>query len=179
MIAFLNKLNRSPCETIDQYCRRRKREARNLAAKEDFWSPNWAKRLCNWISHLSRAQARNHHCVRRFLDRGPAWLQARRKLFVAVNGSGYSRNRIECGRTGTQLNIGRPQPRWCESALLARRILEVSCNSRRNNNARTIATMYSEVSKDCGELTNSNLFELFGECRLPSVTCGTPREPTL
>ena len=114
MICYLNRLPRLPTEDLDQFCRRRKREARNLAAKEGFWSQIWARRIVNWMCHLARAESRNHHIVRILNERGPAWLRSRRQIYVAENENGYARNSLHACRTGTRLNIDRPQTRWSE-----------------------------------------------------------------
>ena len=47
MLAIIMNVHRSRYESVDQYCRRRRREARKLAAQCCFWSAIWAKRVIN------------------------------------------------------------------------------------------------------------------------------------
>ena len=111
--------------------------------------------------------------VRILNERGPAWLRSRRQIYVAENENGYARNSLHAGRTGTRLNIGRPQTRWSEGALFAKRILEISSASRRNNNARTIGTMYSEIEKEVSlAVPATNIFSVFRGVSVASQSPG-------
>ena len=42
-------------EDIDVFCRRRARQARNVALKSGMWSIVWCRRVISWSMHLTRA----------------------------------------------------------------------------------------------------------------------------
>ena len=49
------------------------------------------------------------------------------------------------GRTGTRLNIGRPQPRWEEGVALAESVLQTRDSTVRGNQPLGIATRIREA----------------------------------
>ena len=55
------------------------------------------------------------------------------------------RNTLVAGRTGTRLNIGRPQPRWGDGVILAQNMLNSSTTTVRGNNAVTVGTVIREA----------------------------------
>ncbi len=64
MLAFVLPCARLVTETIDQYCRRRCTNARNVAMHAGMWSDVWRKRIINWNYHLERACNYHHMCSR-------------------------------------------------------------------------------------------------------------------
>ena len=121
MLAIIMQLPRSIHESIDQYCRRRRREARNLASECCFWSTLWARRVIKWDEHVQRG-VRHKHVVARFLNFQDAnWLQRRRSEWVSADTPEvHGRNSLTAGQTGTRLNVGRPQVRWDVGVVVAR-----------------------------------------------------------
>ena len=114
MAARILPCERKPTEDIDQYCRRRKRQARDFCGKAGFWSTVWAGRVIGWFDHVHRSEARNHMCAKLLRHHDAAWLRSRRAAFSNV------RNTLFAGQTGTRAVGGKPQPRWEEGVLLAK-----------------------------------------------------------
>ena len=54
------------------------------------------------------------------------------------------RNSLLRGRTGTRLNIGRPQPRWQDGCDIARSVLSARSISLKGSNAWTVGTIIKE-----------------------------------
>ena len=131
-------------ESIDHFCRRRLRNARNVAQKVEFWSCIWMRRVLSWDKHVRQGVRYSHFCswILKFHD--IQWLQHQRSAFVSEN-SLESRNSILRGRTGTRLNISRPQPRWEESVQVVQQSLQGRTLSERGSNARTIGTIIREA----------------------------------
>ena len=67
------------------------------------------------------------------------WLLHERAKWVAEDSVG-SRYSLLVGRTGTRLNIGRPQVRWEHGVDLAREVLQSRDVSLKGSNAMTIGT---------------------------------------
>ena len=161
MIAKLMKLPRTPEESLDGYCRRRLRSARALACDVGLWSLQWARRVCTWQEHFSRAGMRNH--IFRLLElRGVRFLQQCRSRYVVTNGTQQSRNTLFAGRTGTRVLGSRPQMRWCEGAILAKSLRHVRCEDVKNKSARTVALMYSELAHGSSRQVFENYCTAFG-----------------
>ena len=78
------------------------------------------------------------HPVPRLLDHhNSEWLMEQRSHFV----SEFSfRNSVFAGRTGTRLNIGRPQVRWSDGLSVAASVCEGRSESQRGANSLSIAT---------------------------------------
>ena len=137
---------RLPLETLDVYCRRRKREARNRAVKMGLWSKIWCKRILNWDAHLTRARdpCRPPHIINNLLDfHGQDWLVQQRSPWVVSNSRFENpRNSVWAGRTGTRLNIGRPQTRWVDGVTNAKVIESLNATGDPGH-AITVGTLYS------------------------------------
>ena len=146
-MAIILPCPRTAEETIDHYCRRRPRQARNVSQQIGFWSALWCNRVINWEEHLKRGARYSHFCSKLLHYHGESWLQDLRSSFVPENSEGTSvnRNTLFSGRTGSRLNIGRPQIRWTDSCSIARSILEARAQSVRGRNARTIGTIIKEA----------------------------------
>ena len=86
----------------------------------------------------------SHVCARLMKFHGTAWLQHQRSAFVPENSIG-ARNTLSSGRTGTRMNIGRPQPRWQEGCSVARDAKTARAHSIKGENARTIGTIIREA----------------------------------
>ena len=52
---------------------------------------------------------------------------------------------MRAGRTGTRMNISRPQVRWADGVEIARVASQSRSVAERGNNARTISTIISEA----------------------------------
>ena len=74
------------------------------------------------------------------LVRNSDWLQAQRSQFVASNGSAARRNSLTAGRTGTRLNIGKPQARWDAGISLARVVLGSRSDSLSGSHSLSIGS---------------------------------------
>jgi len=118
-----------PCErvvgeTVDAYCRRRMRTSRDMAHKVGTWSKVWCKRVLAWNHHLERAREPNRfpHICNNLLDsHGSEWLAMQRSVGVTSKPrTPNPRNSVWAGRTGTRLNIGRPQVRWKDGVSYAK-----------------------------------------------------------
>ena len=139
MVSILIPCARQSHEDLDTFCRRRLRNARNICKSAGFWSEIWAKRIIKWNDHVRRGAEYKHICARLLDYNNAEWLLHQRAQFVPVDGSNH-RCSVTAGRTGTRCNIGRPQPRWESSVLLARSVLNSRKTSERGNNALTIGT---------------------------------------
>ena len=53
---------RLPDDSLDSFCRRRARLARNVCKQAGFWSEIWAKRVVRWNEHVMRGGAYHHMC---------------------------------------------------------------------------------------------------------------------
>ena len=95
----------------------------------------WCQRVVNWHEHVKRAGQYKHMCFYVLNYHDSEWLQMQRSRFVPSNGSDQTRNSIFRGRTGTRLNIGRPQVRWADGLSVARLLLEGRQSSLDGNNA--------------------------------------------
>ena len=111
-----------PGDTIDNFCRRKARTARNIAGKLGFWSKVWCQRVIDWDCHLRRGCAYNHICFKLLSHHGRDWLWQRRSEWVPTNGQVDGRCTLFAGRIGTRLNVGRPQPRWEDGVHLAKEV---------------------------------------------------------
>ena len=136
-------------ETIDHYDRRRKREARNLCTEQGTWSNVWCNRVTKWDAHIRRSTAErgyDHLCSDLLQYHDSRWLLMQRSNFVTEAASAVMpRNSLAAGRTGTRLNIGRPQPRWGDGVILAQNILNSRTTAVRGNNAVTVGTVIRET----------------------------------
>ena len=63
---------------------------------------------------------------------------------MPANGSDQTRNSIYRGRTGTRLNIGRPQVRWADGTDVARFVLDGRQSSLIGNNALSVGSAIRE-----------------------------------
>jgi hypothetical protein len=130
-------------EDADSYDRRRKREARNFCARRGTWSRLWAKRVISWEAHFSRSGSRHvgypHPCLCIYKFHDSEWLLHQRSEFV------NSRCSLTAGRTGTRLNVGRPQVRWEDGFNTARILLDSRVASVQGNNMLSISTIFRET----------------------------------
>ena len=65
-------------ESVPQFCRRRKLEAKKIAKEYGLWSDAWARAIGKWHKHI--LSARNAHTWNKsiFQWRGDSWLQLQR-----------------------------------------------------------------------------------------------------
>ena len=105
----------------------------------------WCQRLVNWDEHVKRAGKYKHLCFYLLNYHDSEWLQMQRSRFVPSNGSDQTRNSIFRGRTGTRLNIGRPQVRWADGLSVARLLLEGRQSSLDGNNALSVGSAIREA----------------------------------
>ena len=133
---------RSDSEDIDSFCRRRARQARNVANHCRLWSIVWAQRVVAWSAHVNRGSKYAHPVSRLLQYRDSVWLLHQRSQYV----SEFSiRNSVFAGRTGTRLNIGRPQVRWSDGLDVARSLCEIRSESVKGSNALSIGTRIREA----------------------------------
>ena len=145
MFARLISCPKADGESVDHYCRRRMRIARNACQQSGFWSRLWCQRVVNWDDHVKRAGQYKHMCFYLLNYHDSEWLQMQRSRFVPSNGSDQTRNSIFRGRTGTRLNIGRPQVRWADGLSVARLLLEGRQSSLDGNNALSVGSAIREA----------------------------------
>ena len=117
MFSYIIKYPRGEHEHVDHFCRRRLRSARNLAGGCGKWSLLWCRRVVAWDAHVKRGRAYNHFAYNLLTFHNDNWLIMQRSLFVGIEDF---RNSVYAGRTGTRLNIGRPQQRWGPGVQLAK-----------------------------------------------------------
>ena len=67
-------------------------------------------------------------------------------------GSASSRNSLQAGRTGTRLNIGRPQPRWEAGVDLARSFLAGRGHHLRGGNSLSVGSRIRSAALRLAEL---------------------------
>ena len=143
-----SSLNCSPCpaESLDQFYRRRLRQARDVATKVGLWSIMWCHRIQDWNSHLVRGKRYNHICYLLSQHMSTEWLLFQRSAFV------NSQNSLHAGRTGPRSNIGKPQPRWTESLPLAVSLIETEGHA---------AVSISTRIRDAVRALNDNIVSIF------------------
>jgi len=129
-------------EDIDTFCRRRARQARTVANSVGLWSIVWCQRVIAWSAHLKRAALYQHPCTKLLNLNAATWLMTMRSQWVSVTGT---RNSVLAGRTGTRLNIGRPQVRWTDGLSVALEVVKVRQESLKGNNALSISTRIREA----------------------------------
>ena len=156
MMAIIVPCPRANNEGIDHFCRRRLRQARNICQQVGFWSTLWCKRVIDWNEHIKRGARYSHMCSRLLNYHASSWLQEQRQSFVPSNplSQSASRHTLFSGRTGTRMNIGRPQVRWHDGCELATMTLNARPTSRRGNNARTIGSIIKEVLDTARQIVN-------------------------
>ena len=137
-------------ESTDHFCRRRLRQARNVASHAGLWSLMWAKRVIDWQDHVSRGSAYDHFCSQLSDFHDNDWIQAQRIPFV------NSRNSVFAGRTGTRLNIGRPQTRWSHGVANAHAAINARTSHARGSNALSLSTRLREA---IGFVRNASLLQ--------------------
>ena len=126
-------------ESTDHFCRRRLRQARNVASHAGLWSLIWAQRIIDWNAHVLRGFEYNHICSRLVDFHDNDWLQRQRSMFV------NSQNSIFAGRTGSRLNIGRPQTRWTSGVENAQVALSARPSHTRGGNSLSLSTGLREA----------------------------------
>jgi len=149
MLALVLPCVRAQVEDLDTYYRRRARQARNVASKCGMWSISWCDRLVSWHEHLKRAGAYQHPCTKLLKLHDSNWLMFQRSLWVSERDS---RNSVLAGRTGTRLNIGRPQVRWQDGLSVAESVRKSRGVSIKGNNALSIS---SRIRESLNELRSS------------------------
>ena len=105
----------------------------------------WCQIVVNRDGHVKRAGQYKHMCVYLLNYHVSELLQMQRSRFVPSNGSDQTRNSIFRGRTGTRLNIGRPQVRWADGLSVARLLLEGRQSSLDGNNALSVGSAIREA----------------------------------
>ena len=87
-----------------------------------MWSMTWCQRVIDWDEHIRRGARYNHICSSLLDHKNSLWLRVQRSAWVPENSndSGGRGLSVLSGRTGTRLNIGRPQVRWDEGVANAR-----------------------------------------------------------
>ena len=143
MMAVLLACPRGDGETIDSFCRRRLRNARNVCMESGMWSMIWCQRIVDWDAHIHRGARYNHICSTLLNHKNSLWLRMQRSAWVPEdsNDSGGGRLSTTSGRTGTRANIGRPQVRWEQGVANAKSILSARTKSQSGGNALTIGTI--------------------------------------
>ena len=126
-------------ESVDDFDRRRKREARDFCTRIGLWSTVWAKRVVAWQAHLHRAEHFNHPCSRILQFHGLEWLEQQRSFFL------NSRNTLWAGQTGTRVQRGRPQVRWESGCELAKLVLSSRENSLQGNRKLSVSSRIREA----------------------------------
>jgi hypothetical protein len=134
-------------EDIDHYFRRRARLARNVCQKSGMWSSLWCHRVIAWDKHVRRGERYQHICCALLKHHDSRWLLFQRANFVPEFSSEWSdnRNSLSRGRTGTRLNIGRPQMRWADGVTVAEEVLKGRSVSQNGGNALSISTAIREA----------------------------------
>ena len=136
----------------------------------------WARRISNWHDHITRtldpptpfqdvagalvhplqgdAGALAHHpprvphpAARVFSYHNARWLIQQRANF-----STGGRNSLLAGRTGTRLNIGRPQTRWEAGYETAVQMLGHRTSNERSSNMLSVGTIFREARAVLGLL---------------------------
>ena len=95
-----------------------------------------------------------HICADLLTFRDSDWLVQKRLEWVSVNSTDFhgGRNAPDRGRTGTRLNIGRPQTRWEDGAKIARGIIDDLDESSQTRRKVTIGTaIYKLVQRIRGQ----------------------------
>ena len=126
-------------ESTDQFCRRRLRQARNVASHAGLWSLIWAKRTVDWQSHVLRGMEYDHFCSKLIEFHDNSWVEIQRMNWVD------SRNSVFAGRTGTRLNIGRPQTRWGHGLANANAALNARASHAHGTNSLSLSTRLREA----------------------------------
>ena len=126
---------------VDVFFRRRSRQARNVANKVGLWSIAWCQRLVNWSRHLDRSASYAHPCSSLIKMHDSTWLMHARSQWI---GEFSIRNSMFAGRTGTRLNIGRPQIRWQDGLKVAHSVLDSRDLSIKGSNSLSIAKRIRE-----------------------------------
>ena len=143
-----------------------------MSADAGRWSMLWARRVAHWHDHITRtlnptsspqdvAGARAHlaqdvagapanrwvcplriphPAARVLIYHNEHWLIQQRANF-ATDG----RNTLLAGRTGTRLNIGRPQTRWETGHATAVQMLGHRTTNDRSSNMLSVGTIFREV----------------------------------
>ena len=141
---------RAAGEDIDHYCRRRFRLARNLATSVGKWSLLWCRRVLGWDAHVRRGT--KYHFFNNILTfHNNEWLQMQRSLYTGIDDI---RNSLIAGRSGTRLNIGRPQQRWEQGVALARQYLAQRTAHTIGNNSLSIGSIVRSAIVAAREYVN-------------------------
>ena len=131
---------------------RSRRIARDVCSRVGFWSLDWAQRTINWHDHVSRRT----NVLKDVLDyKDASWLQEQRSQFVAATGSSISRVSLLAGRTGTRLNIGKPQCRWHAGIDLAQATVSSRAHSLSSTHTLSIGTRIREAAKYVASFFNA------------------------
>ena len=101
-------------------------------ARSGKWFIKWAEHMVPWHEHVMRHDSIARHILESFSE---GWLFQQRIPFI------NSRCRPDGGRTGTRLNIGRPQPRWLEGLRLAKAVLAERPQHMHGNRFLNISSM--------------------------------------
>ena len=139
MLAFLLPCAPHVNESIDHFCRRRLRQARNVASHCGLWSLIWAKRVVDWQSHVLRGSEYDHFCSSLVELHDDHWVMSQRSNYI------NNHNSLFAGNTGTRLNIGRPQVRWAHGVANANAALNARPCQSRGSNSLSLSTRLREA----------------------------------
>ena len=96
----------------------------------------WARRVIASNAHVRRGEMYAHPVPRLLDHHNSVWLMHQRGHFVSQRSF---RNSAFAGRTGTRLNIGRPQVRWSDGLSVAASVSEGRCETQRGVTFLSIA----------------------------------------
>jgi len=150
MLAYIIPVPRAAGEDIDHYCRRRLRLARSFATSVGKWSLLWCRRVLGWDAHVRRG-TKYHFCNNILTFHNNEWLQMQRSLYTGIDDI---RNSLIAGRSGTRLNIGRPQQRWEQGVALARQCLAERTAHTIGNNSLSIGSIVRSAIVAAREYAN-------------------------
>ena len=117
----------------------------------------WCHRVLSCNDHVRRGAAYNHICAELLAYHDSNWLQNHRSQWVSASSTDFNggRNTLDRGRTGTRLNIGRPQVRWEDGTKVARGIIQEVDGSVQGRSKVTIGTAIRNLVQRISRLANS------------------------
>ena len=150
MVSYLMRLPRLDSEDWVTWIRRRRRVARNLCSRIGMWSEDWANRCISWHEHVLRCNNISSHLVQ---YKNSEWLRHLRGQWVGGRLFSNSRNSVLAGRTGTRLNVGKPQQRWETGIELARKFIASRRNQARNSNSLSVGSRIRDAALRLAEFS--------------------------
>ena len=92
--------------------------------------------------YIQCASLYKHPCAKLLEMNAATWLMTMRSQWVSVTGT---RSSVFAARSGTRLNIGRPQVRWTAGLSVAHEVVKVRQESLKGNNALSISSRIREA----------------------------------